>query len=236
MIINMISGPRNMSTALMYSFAQHKNIQVIDEPFYAYYLKKTGIYHPGREETLASMPSDLHIIVKELFNQNNKPHHYIKNMAHHLILLEDRNFMREMKNIFLIRDPAKLIASFSRVIKKPTLRDIGIKDELELFDEVSEYQEPIIIDSDIFLKNPKSILSLLFKKLGLPFDENMLRWEAGPRKEDGVWAKYWYESVHKSTGFAPYEHKEVKLEGYLKDLYEKALPYYEKLYKHILKA
>ena len=41
-IISLWSGPRNVSTALMYSFAQRSDTQVIDEPLYAHYLQHTG--------------------------------------------------------------------------------------------------------------------------------------------------------------------------------------------------
>ena len=52
--IAMWSGPRNLSTALMRSFGSRPDTAVSDEPFYAHYLKATGIDHPGREEILSA--------------------------------------------------------------------------------------------------------------------------------------------------------------------------------------
>lgn len=231
----MISGPRNVSTAMMYSFAQHPLFEVVDEPFYGYYLKESGVNHPGREEILASLPTTIPHILQQLTPKANE-HLLVKNMAHHLIMVQDLTFLKEMKHLFLIRHPAKLISSFAKVIDKPTLRDIGLKDEYILFNEIAEYQKPVVIDSDDLLKDPEQVLKNAFDELGLPFDKKMLKWKAGPRKEDGVWATYWYKNVHASTGFAPYREKKVDLNGYLSELYEEALPYYQKLSKHAIKV
>ena len=43
MIVACWSGPRNISTALMRSWSSRKDTYVTDEPFYAYYLNKTGL-------------------------------------------------------------------------------------------------------------------------------------------------------------------------------------------------
>ena len=64
----------------------------------------------------------------------------------------------------------------------------------------------------------------------------MLNWKAGQRKEDGVWAKYWYSSVHKSTGFKSWEPNEVNLEPHLISLYKKVLPIYNELFENAIKA
>lgn len=49
------SGPRNISTALMYAFAQRADTTVVDEPLYAHYLSTSDArrYHPGAEEVIA---------------------------------------------------------------------------------------------------------------------------------------------------------------------------------------
>ena len=53
----MWSGPRTVSTALMRSFGNRADTVVADEPLYAFYLAKTGISHPGRDEILSCMPN-----------------------------------------------------------------------------------------------------------------------------------------------------------------------------------
>ena len=236
MIVNLISGPRNVSTALMYSFAQRKDTTVIDEPFYGYYLRLTGIIHPGRKRIMNSMSNDIHEVTNDLLNRNPKNHIiFLKNMAHHHINVDD-HFLKSVKNVFLIRNPAELLVSFSKVIKDPTLDDIGVKKSWELYYQRKKGKEtPVVIDSSELLKNPDFMLEKLCEFIKIPFDQNMLTWPAGPRNEDGVWADYWYHNVHKSTGFIKTIPKEVDVPKKLQAVYNEAIYYYNELFKVSLK-
>lgn len=236
--IQLISGPRNISTAMMYSFGNRPDTAIVDEPFYAHYLEFTGIDHPGREETLASMSSDIdHILKKVIFKKRSEKYFFIKNMAHHMIGF-DTSYSYDIKNLFLIRDPKKLIASFAKVIENPTSDDLGLEREVELYSEILEKGkfEPVVLDTGEVLKNPRKVLSEMCKALDIPFHESMLRWEAGPRKEDGVWARFWYKSVHTSTHFEPQHSTETVLQDRLIPLYEKVLPFYDILFNQAIKA
>ncbi|MEQ8629199.1 sulfotransferase family protein [Ekhidna sp.] len=236
MIVNLISGPRNISTALMYSFARHSQIKVVDEPFYGHYLLKTGLDHPGRVETIQSMSGNTQEIlaeIKEMESTNSNV--FLKNMAHHHEGL-DWSYLLSMKNVLLIRDPKQLIASFAQVMPHPTLQDIGLKHEADILDYlVDNGTTPIVIDSNDILANPKKGLSQLCQQIGISFEEGMLSWEKGAIPEDGVWAKYWYKNVHQSTGFAKQKTSERPLPDHCNDLYEVALPYYQKLKNYKLK-
>ena len=199
-IINLISGPRNLSTALMYSFSRRPDTKVIDEPFYAHYLETTGTQHPGREDTLMSMSTDINKVLDKIFNRNECEILFLKNMAHHHQQM-DLVFLENMTNLFLVRNPKQLIASFAQVISSPNMQDIGLKKSWELFNKV-EHQDPVVLDSAEILKDPKSLLSKLCDNLEINFFEEMLSWPRGGIIEDGPWAKYWYKNVHSSTGFA----------------------------------
>lgn len=221
----------------MYSFAQRKDTQVIDEPFYGYYLKSSGVKHPGRDETLANMPTDAKKILDNVIYRNyNKAHVYFKNMAHHLIGV-DLSFLKDCTNILLIRHPRLLIASFSKVIPIPTITDIGLKHEAELYNTIQKLtdEKPIVIDTGQLQNNPKKYLEKLCESLNIQFDKNMLEWKPGPRPEDGVWAKYWYSSLHKSTGFSPVSNLLPELSNNQRKLFDEAMDYYSFLYKHSLK-
>jgi hypothetical protein len=142
-----------------------------------------------------------------------------------------------MKNVFLIRDPCKLILSFSKVISNPTMQDIGLKKEFEIFEFLqNSNSKAVVLDALEILKNPQKVLANLCEELDIPFAENMLRWNAGPKEEDGVWAKYWYGSVHLSTGFTNKLQKEEELPDHLVPLYNEALPYYEYLLSKSIRA
>jgi len=231
MIINLISGPRNVSTALMYSFAQRKDTLVKDEPFYAYYLKLTKTIHPGRKRIMKSMSTDIRHITNELLSQG-KGHKilFLKNMAHHHIDIDD-DFLFQVNNLFLIRNPAELISSFSKVIKDPTTDDIGIRKSWELYQHLAENNvKATILDSGELLKNPPVMLEKICESLNITFDPNMLSWPAGPRPEDGIWAKYWYHQLHRTTGFIISEPKKIKLPSHFRSLYDEAMTYYEQLF------
>jgi len=133
-----------------------------------------------------------------------------------------------VNNVNFIRNPKEIIASYTKVIPNPKMEDIGVKKQYELYNHLDNIgKTPIVLDSKYLLKNPKIILNKLCDILAIPFNTNMLEWEKGARKEDGIWAKYWYQNIHNSTGFLPYTKKEINLENSNLDLSEKCQPYYE---------
>ncbi len=233
-VIQLISGPRNISTALMYSFAQRPDTLVFDEPFYAVYLRKTGVDHPGKEDVLASQPQKEEDVFEQIANTAAAPVLFIKNMAHHLEVLES-GFPFETTNIFLIRNPHHIIASYTKVIQMPVMRDIGLKFQYELFTrQMANGKTPVVIDSSVLLENPQQVLGNLCQHIGLPFHSQMLRWNPGPKPFDGVWAKYWYATVHSSDSFKKQEKVTRVLPEGLTELYEEALDYYEKLVPYVI--
>ena len=235
-VINLISGPRNLSTALMYSFAQREDMTVLDEPFYGYYLKNASleIEHPSQKEILQTMELNEEKVIENINSLRKQKNVFVKGMAHHY-LTDSPNFILNWENVILIRHPKKLIASFSKVIHTPTLNDIGIKKASELFLFLKKNgKTPIVIDSDELLKNPRNYLKKLCNLLEIPFSEKMLRWKKGGIPEDGVWAKHWYKNVHNSEGFAVQKSSSQPLPNHLEPLLAEALPYYETLKSNIL--
>lgn len=238
--INMWSGPRNISTAVMYSFAQRPDSRVVDEPFYAHYLLQSGTEHPGREKVLESQPKDPAGVLQNLLAHNTqKDLLFLKNMAHHMVKMDAvlDKMIQKFQHIFLIRDPADMLLSLDKKLRDPTLRDTAYDRQLELFNKVkSEKNHPVVIDAKELLKNPKHVLSELCRRLDIPFFETMLSWEAGPIPEDGIWAKHWYGSVHQSTGFKPYVPKQEDIPERLKPLYEECNVIYEQMFVHAIKT
>ena len=221
------SCPRNVSTALMYAFAQREDTKVFDEPLYAHYLKVSGVKHPGREKVLQALENDGDKVVYEVILQKSEKLIFHKLMTHFLLGI-DTEFLSEVVNIIFIRNPEEIITSYSKVIPNPSMNDIGVKQQYELFLDLERRGiEPIVLDSKYLLKNPELMLSKLCKILDVSFDEKMLEWKKGARKEDGVWAKYWYKNIHNSTGFLPYAKKAITLTGSNAELAEECLPYYK---------
>ncbi|MEQ8908587.1 MAG: sulfotransferase family protein [Vicingaceae bacterium] len=199
------SGPRNISTALMYSFGNRADTAVIDEPFYGYYLSRDHAkeYHPGAEEVMKSMECNGQQVIQNLLSNEEKPILFIKNMPHHIKGLE-LDFLSEMKHVLLLREPADMIRSFVKVIPNPTVKDFGYRDHLKLIVALNERGINFeLINSKEILDQPEARLRKLCAALDIPFSNHMLKWKAGPRKEDGIWAQHWYSNVHKSVGFQP---------------------------------
>jgi len=221
----------------MYSFAQRSDTIVIDEPLYAHYLLNSNAGHPGKDEIINNMISDGAKVVNEIILGNYSENViFMKQMTHHLVNL-DESFLNKVINIFLIRDPKQLISSLAQVIKTVTITDTGIKKQYELYNKlISLNLKPVVIDSNDILKNPEAALTKLCSEIEIPFDIKMLSWKAGTKKEDGIWAKYWYENVHKSTGFVKQETSSRELPENLKLLYEECLIYFKLMSDKSLKV
>ncbi len=237
MVIHLIAGPRNISTALMYSFARRPDTVVMDEPFYGYFLQRTGTNHPGRDEIIKSMPLEPTGIFGQIEkNEQSKGVVFVKNMAHHLEGFDYSRISR-YRNVFLIRHPAQMLVSYAKVRTQPTLEDIGLKHQADLYGRLSATgAQPLVLDGNEVRKNPGSVLEHLCGKLDIPFTEAMLHWPAGPRPEDGIWAKHWYDKVHQSTHFLPPDPHPAEVPDHLKEVYEAALPYYNQLREHSINA
>ncbi|MGL4319577.1 MAG: HAD family hydrolase [Paracoccaceae bacterium] len=236
MKIAMWSGPRNLSTAMMYAFAARGDCAVVDEPFYAAYLQATGTNHPMRDAVIASQSTDPAQVAAACLGPipQGKNLFYQKHMTLHMIPAFDRSFLQGLTNVFLIRHPARVVASYAKKRENPSLMDIGFVQQAELFDQVSGMtgQAPPVIDSATIRANPAQALSSLCARLGIPFYDRMLHWPAGQKPYDGVWAAHWYGAVHQSTGFDAAEGPLPILTGAAAELVDAALPYYQRLERY----
>lgn len=225
------SGPRNISTALMYSFAQRDDTKVVDEPLYGHYLNSTNAdsYHPGAKEILTTMELDGQNVIDQMLGPHEKGVVFFKQMTHHLVNI-DLDFLKHTINIILTREPKEMLSSYAKAVNNPKMEDVGYAAHLKLLEYLDSIQyPPLVIDSKKILLKPKVELQKLCKRLNIPFKEEMLSWNIGPIQEDGCWAKYWYKSVHNSTGFKPYRAKDEKFPEHLNDLLSECQPIYEKL-------
>lgn len=236
MILNLISGPRNVSTALMYSFAQRTDTCVADEPFYAVYLARSGVAHPAAGEVLATLPREEEAVKDQLLVSREKPVLFVKNMAHHMEVLEEP-FIAGAKNVFLIRDPRQILASYAKVRAHPDMRDIGISYQYTLFMRLrKEGIDPVVVDSTLLLQHPVEVLEKLCQRCGLDYQQRMAHWPPGPKPYDGVWAPHWYANVHRSTQFESPSASSPPLPAHLEGLCEEARSFYEKLLPFSVKA
>ena len=235
----MWSGPRNISTAMMRAWGNRADTAVIDEPFYAYYLKRTGKKHPDASEIIAGGETDWRKIVASLRTESipsGRRIFFQKQMTHHLLPEVDRKWIVALTNCFLIRDPREVILSYIKKNPEPTLEDLGFAQQGEIFNFVRERTGKAVpvVDARDVLENPERILRTLCDAIGVPFDVAMLSWPPGLRDSDGVWAKYWYHEVARSISFQPYQPREGNVPDRLREIYEQCRECYEQLYQHRL--
>jgi Sulfotransferase domain len=237
-ILAMWSGPRNISTAMMYSFANRPDCEAWDEPFYGFSLRHKGNDHPMRDDIIASMETDWDKLVTKCTTPSQKPLLYQKHMTHHMLEGYDRAFILTLTNAFLIRDPARVLASYTQKWADVDLRAIGFIEQAEIFDMVAQKlgHAPPVVDSDDILANPAAVLSKLCTACNIPFDDAMLNWPKGPKSCDGVWAAHWYNSAWESTSFSAPPKKAVSLPDALQSIADQARPYYDRLKVHAIQA
>lgn len=232
--IAMWSGPRNISTAMLRAWENRPDTVVSDEPLYAHYLITTKAPHPGRDEVIASQEHDWRKVAQALCGPvpGEVPIWYQKHMTQHVTHDMELDWLKNLTNAFLIRDPDEVVASFARTRDQPQLWELGFEMQARIFDYVADLmgEAPPVVDGSDVLRNPAGMLRMLCARLGVLFSERMLSWPAGSRSSDGVWAKYWYDAVNRSTGFAPYQAREVKLSADLQRLADACRPHYEKLH------
>jgi len=227
------SGPRNISTAPMRSWSSRSDSFVSDEPFYAYYLKEKQLKHPMYKEIIHHYPNKYEDVVKSLSSEipSGKEHWYQKHMAHHLVDLNNINWIRNFENCILIRHPKDVINSY---VKKNTLNhvnELGYPQQYEIMKYLDNIGKKfIVIDSNILLNNPEKILSQWCRSIDLEFDISMLKWKIGNHPEDGIWWKHWYDNVITTTHFQKFSSNQYKLDKKYKSIYDEALDYYDKLY------
>lgn len=234
--INMWSGPRNVSTAMMYSWAQRSDTTVVDEPLYAHYLAATGRRHPGDQDVLRAQETNGNTVIERvLLGAYDTPIVFFKQMAKHLVGL-DRSFLAAGPNILLTRHPLDMLTSLQVQLPDCTIDDTGYVELSELCAAViAAGEQPIIVDSQSLLADPPGVLTRLCTTVGAVFDEAMLSWPTGPKEYDGVWAPHWYSRVHRSAGWEPHVRKDVELLPHLQPVLEQATALYDDLLPHQLR-
>ncbi|MEM7727023.1 MAG: hypothetical protein AAF208_11730 [Cyanobacteria bacterium P01_A01_bin.45] len=239
--IAMWASPRCLSTVLLRSWASRPDTFVHDEPLYPHYLLVSGRNDPGRDEVLNHYETDWVKIVEQVTTGTipaGKSIYYQKYMVYRLQPHIDINWVFKLTNCFLIRKPKEMLLSYIQLWQKnPTLETIGILRLKQLFESVRKHTGiiPPVIDAQDLLENPRHILSLLCKAVGVEFTDAMLKWHTGNPTDD-IWSKYgWYENARNSTGFYHYKPKENSIPKQFESILFQCNEVYDELYKYRLK-
>ncbi len=235
-IIAMWSGPRNISTAMMRSWENRSDCAVWDEPFYAHYLKATGIEHPMAADIMATYESDLQTVIDRIVSPPANGIVYQKHISTHMLEHMPLDWIDQVNNIFLIRDPRYMVASYSEKRGEPNAADFGYPQLESIFQEakILSGQTPMVIDSNHFLEQPEAHLKHICKQLNIPFEQNMLSWPSGERDSDGIWHTHWYDSVKSSTHFGMPRRELPTLNKLQQTIVDECMPHYTTLSEQTL--
>jgi hypothetical protein len=236
--IAMWSGPRNLSSAMMRSFGNRADCFVWDEPFYGAYLAMTGLDHPMRAEILAACDHDWRQVRTECLTRirAGKSLFYQKHMTHHMLPPIDRSWLDQVTNCFLIRHPARVVASYVAKREEPEVAELGFAEQAVLYEQAARRGRPVVVDADDILADPGRMIPALCEALDLGFDPAMLSWPAGRHPDDGIWAAHWYGALERSRSFGPPPGPLPELGGRAAELAAACLDDYLRLRPLALKA
>lgn len=224
----------------MRSWGNRLDTIVCDEPLYAHYLQATGLNHPGANETIAAHETDWRKVVDWLTGPlpEGKSVFYQKHMAHHLLPNIELDWLAELTNCFLIREPREMLTSLIEFIPEPRVEDTGLPQQVRTFEALRNRTGdiPPVLDARDVLQDPRALLGRLCALVGLEFSDRMLEWRPGFRETDGVWAKHWYAKVEHTTTFAPYRPKPDAVPESLLDVLDECNDLYHRLYPHRITA
>ena len=230
-IIAMWSGPRNISTAMMRSWENRSDCMVWDEPFYAHYLRATGIEHPMAADIIATYECDLEAVINKIVTLPDSGIFYQKHISTHMLDHMPLDWIKQVNNVFLIRDPRYMVASYSEKRGMPKAADFGYPQLETVFRAAKTFskQTPMVIDSKHFLEKPEAHLQYVCEQLKLPFEQGMLSWPAGTRDSDGIWHTHWYDSVKSSTHFGAPRQTLPQLNEHQQSIVDECMPHYTTL-------
>jgi sulfotransferase family protein len=223
--------PRSVSTALERVFVERGDFKVFHEPFSASYYYSTERRSNRFAEVETKEEYEPENILAKILEPRKKPV-FFKDMAYHVAGFMSREFVSKFTNTFIIRDPTPVISSLHRFWPDFTLEETGYEQQHKLFEvAVESGEEPAIVDASDLVGNPESMVAAYCASLGIPFMPEALSWEPRQVPEWEMWTE-WHEEAQESTGIKkqPLEDDTEVPEG-LEGVYERCLPYYQKLYE-----
>jgi hypothetical protein len=227
--------PRSVSTALERVFVERGDFKVFHEPFSASYY-----YSPERrsDRFAGTEPKEEYgheKVLARILEHREKPI-FFKDMAYHVAGFMSREFVSRFTNTFIIRDPAPVIASLHRFWPDFTVEEAGYEQQHRLFGlAVENEEEPAVVDASDLTKDPEGTIRAYCERLGVPFVPEALSWAPGEVPGWEMWAG-WHEEAAESTGIKsqPLE-DDTEVPPGLEGVYERCLPYYEKLHEKRLR-
>ena len=241
--------PRSTSTAFEWMMRMRGDMACFHEPFGEAWYQGDDARAPRLTADSPRKPGlNYDVVLDRMQAAAAKRPVFSKDMPQFTDHLWRDDFLDNFEHSFLIRDPAKVLASLQRSWAKLnddqgfTRNEIGFDEQRALFDLLhgKHGRPPVVIDSDDLLADPPTMVARYCEAIGIPFIVEALSWEPGSRNEvlwyDGD-DSIWHESLKNSDGLKAQPRKQVDiadLPARLQDLYHDFLPHYRHLHAHRL--
>lgn len=230
--------PRSISTAFERVMIERKDMTILHEPFsYYYYVQQDGATIE-QQYVDPEHPTDYPGIKGHIRKSAGDSPVFFKDMCAHCYeaLARDEAFLGQLHNTFLIRDPAKAIASYYAMNPDVTLEEVGLKQVCAVFEKVAAMtgEAPVVVDADDLEADPDGIVRAYCRRLGLAFIPEAMSWAPEHQEEWEIW-KDWHVDAAQSTGIRKnMERFEVTIDNsdHLKRMYDEVKPFYDRMYRH----
>ena len=242
--------PRSTSTAFEWMMRMRGDLACFHEPFGEAWYQGDDARAPRLHADSPRKPGlSFASVLQRLQTAARQRSVFAKDMPQFTDHLWEDAFLDRFQHSFLIRNPARVLASLQRSwvrsnnLEGFTRNEIGFDEQRALFDRLIDQYErtPVVIDSDDMLADPPLMVEKYCTAIGLPFIAEALHWEPGSRSEvlwyDGD-DSIWHESLKNSDGLKAQPRKPIDiadLPARLQDLYHDFLPHYRHLHAHRLR-
>ncbi|HZY64356.1 MAG: sulfotransferase family protein [Actinomycetota bacterium] len=225
--------PRSVSTAFERIFVEREDFEVFHEPFAASYYfseERRSDRYSDEEPKEEHRPEK---VLSNILSEKGKPV-FFKDMAYHTAGFMDRDFVKNFRNTFLIREPKQVLSSFYKMWPDFTFEEAGFEQLHRFFRySVEVGQEPIVVDAADLSSNTEGTIAAYCHGLNIPHKPEALTWEQREVPQWEMWEE-WHTDAQESTSIEETPQKEVELPQELQKTYERCLPYYEELREHRL--
>ena len=244
-ILALWAVPRSTSTAFEWMMRQRGDFTCLHEPYgEAWYQGDDPLWPRLTADSVRTPGLTMAGVHAHLQNLAAQGPVFSKDFPLYIDHMWNDELFDMFNHSFLIRDPAKTIASMFKHWPDFHIKETGFKEQRALFDIITERQggtPPPVIDSDDVLANPHGVVQAWCDAVGIPFIEAALSWEPGPRDEVSWWdGGSFHELLRNSSGLKPqprYDRQPVsEMPERVQEVYAEVQPHYEHLYAHRLRV
>ncbi len=239
-ILILWATPRSTSTAFEWMMRTRGDFVCLHEPFAPAYYSGDDRRTTRPDENPTDPGRTYASTWREIKAARASGRVFSKDFPNYIMHIADGDFLDQFQHTFLIRDPAKVLASMYNQWDDFTMDEAAFEDLHRMFDLVAQrYDEiPPVIDSDDLLADPAAMVRSYCEAVGIEFIPASLEWEQGKRDEVRWYGGPWHDSLQSSTGLqrqsTEYRARIEDVE-FLQKMYALCKPHYDALAAHKLR-